>query len=434
MSKVTGQDFIEACRQKRSASQPRMQTPFPMAPLSLPQIPDEWAWTSLSEICERVSVGHVGITSKFFDDSENGIRFIRSQDVRPGRLMIDNAISITKEFHQKLKKSQLKSGDILIVRVGANRGDVCIVPDGVGELNCANIVFARPMFPNRFFEYYLRSSFGQDVLLSMTTGAAQGVINTQTIAAMPIPIPPLPTQRRIEDILSAYDDLIENNTRRIRILEGMAQAIYQEWFGKVDANAESLPEGWETVTVGDFGEVITGKTPSKAVEEYFGNDVPFIKIPDMHGNLFCIHTEEMLSFEGEKSQPKKTVPPNSLCVSCIGTAGLVTITTVPSQTNQQINTVIPFNSTEREFLYFSLVGLRETINLYGANGATIVNLNKGKFEALNIVKPSDELIHKYHEIANPIFEQVRILQMKNANLRQTRDLLLPRLVSGEVEV
>ncbi|MFN8399848.1 MAG: restriction endonuclease subunit S [Anaerolineales bacterium] len=433
MDKTTGQDFIEACKHKRATSQPRMQTPFPMAPLQLPKLPQYWAWTSLSEICERVSVGHVGITSKFFDNTGNGIRFVRSQDVRPGRLMTDNAISITKEFHQKLKKSQLKSGDVLIVRVGANRGDVCIVPDGIGELNCANIVFARPMFPNRFIEYYLRSSFGQDVLLSMTTGAAQGVINTQTIAAMPIPIPPRPTQQRIADILSAYDELIENNTRRIRILEQIAQAVYQEWFGRVDK--ETMPEGWKMATIEDYGDVITGKTPSKAVDNYWNSrDVPFIRTPDMHNQFYCIETTDYVSVEGANSQKKAFIPPNSLCVSCIGTVGIVTITPVRAQTNQQINSVVLNDLSDLEFLYFELLGLKEILQRYAAVGATMANLSKGKFMSVNVQCPPKELREKFHAAASPMFEQIKNLQYKNAKLRQTRDLLLPRLVSGEIEL
>jgi len=163
----------------------------------LPKLPLDWRWVQFSDICDRVSVGHVGPTSEYFTDRADGVRFLRSQNVRPGRLVLETATAIVPEFHEKLKKSKLQAGDILFVRVGANRGDCCVVPEGVGELNCANIVFARPKHRTGFHAYFFQSKLGQSLLLSASVGAAQGVINTSSVASMPVPLPPLPVQRRI---------------------------------------------------------------------------------------------------------------------------------------------------------------------------------------------------------------------------------------------
>jgi len=258
----------------------------------------------------------------------------------------------------------------------------------------------------------------------------------------------LPNQRKIAAILSAYDDLIENNTRRIQILEEMAQAIYREWFvhfrfpghenvPMVESGTElgEIPEGWEVNLLGDFGEIITGKTPSKKVNNYWDSpDVPFIRTPDMHDQFFCLHTTDYLSQAGADSQSNKYLPPNSLCVSCIGTVGIVTITSRRSQTNQQINSIVLNHHFELEFLYFSILELKETIQLYGSTGATMSNLSKGKFMVLKVIKPSDELLAMYHTAASPMFELIENLQLKNLNLQTTRDLLLPRLISGQVDV
>lgn len=131
--------------------------------------------------------------------------------------MMEDSQYITHEFHNSLKKSQLRAGDILIVRVGANRGDTCKVPDDIGILNCANIVFARP-FPgiSDYIEHYCQSKLGQDLLLGMTTGSAQGVLNTTAVAELPIPMPPLSEQqeivRRVEKLF-AFADQIEARLR-----------------------------------------------------------------------------------------------------------------------------------------------------------------------------------------------------------------------------
>ena len=252
-------------------------------------------------------------------------------------------------------------------------------------------------------------------------------------------------QHRIVSILSAYDDLIENNTRRIEILEEMARRLYEEWFVQFrfpghegvefkESELGMIPEGWKVSALDEFGEIITGKTPSKNKSEFFGGDVPFIKLPDMHGNTFIIETTEKLSQEGMSSQKTKTIPPGSICVSCIGTAGVVVITSEPSQTNQQINSIVPRAPELREFLFFAATSLKDKINNYGATGATMTNLSRGKFSSLQVVEPKEDLLCGYNKLAAPFFDKILCLQKTNRNLRAQRDLLLPKLISGEIDV
>jgi type I restriction enzyme, S subunit len=302
------------------------------------------------------------------------------------------------------------------------------------------------MYP--LFLYYLfNSAKVRDQIKASATGATVKHTAPERIYAVEVELPPISTQRKIAAILSSYDDLIENNTRRIAILENMAQALYREWFVQfrypghekrrmVESALGMIPEGWEVKALEYFGAVVTGKTPSKLVPEYFNEEyMPFVKTPDLHGNIFCIQTEEYLSEKGALSQKNKTIPPNSLCVNCIGAkSGAVSITTSHCQTNQQINSIILNELFIREFLYFELVDLKETIRKFGSNGATMVNLNKGKFEALRVIFPERSIIANFHNITFPMFEEIRSLQLKNANLRRTRDLLLPKLISGEIDV
>lgn len=332
---------------------------------------------------------------------------------------------------------------IVVARGVGGTGDVKISPPNSWITNLSIVL---DVDKEQADKYFLCAYLGQQSLKErLDTGSAQAQITVNALESFLITIPDVAIQRRIASILSAYDDLIENNTRRIAILEEMARRIYEEWFvhfrfpgheqvKMVESELGLIPEGWKVKTVADFGKVVTGKTPSKSDPENFGDDVPFIKTPDMHGNLFCTSTGESLSAQGAESQKGKTLPANSLCVSCIGTAGVVSITTRPAQTNQQINAVVLNEQRNREFLYFALVGLRETINLYGANGATMVNLNKSKFEGLKIVYGDSSTVDHYHAVASPIFQEILVLQKKNANLRTTRDLLLPKLISGELDV
>ncbi|HEY2975868.1 MAG TPA: restriction endonuclease subunit S [Pyrinomonadaceae bacterium] len=284
-----------------------------------------------------------------------------------------------------------------------------------------------------------------ELLKSISTGAATKFLTLAILKDVGLEVPPQSVQHKIAAILSAYDDLIENNTRRIQILEEMARAIYREWFVNfrfpghedvkmVDSELGPIPEGWEVRTISDFGQIHTGKTPSKKIAEYFGGTIPFIKPPDMHGRMFCIETGDTLSEQGALSQENKTLPPDSLCVSCIGTPGLVVITHSRCQTNQQINSIVLNNIEDREYLYFALVSLKPTIERYAATGATMPNLSKGKFESLRLLYPGAENVSLFHNLLAPMFGQISNLQLRCINLRQARDFLLPKLISGEINV
>jgi type I restriction enzyme S subunit len=182
-----------------------------------------WLETRLADICERVSVGHVGPTSEFYCHPSEGIPFLRSQNVRPGKLDWEGVQYITKEFHGRLRKSQIRFGDLLFVRVGANRGDCCAVLEDVAELNCANIVFARPTRGNAaYLERYCQSPPGRAQLLGMTTGSAQGVINTKSVAELVVPMPEEAVQ---EKVVSKLDKLHEETQRLARLYERKHAAL-----------------------------------------------------------------------------------------------------------------------------------------------------------------------------------------------------------------
>lgn len=155
------------------------------------EIPDGWEWVRLGDVCDRVSVGHVGTTSKYYCNKEEGIPFLRSQNVKPDGLRLESLKYITYGFHHKLKKSQLKIGDLLIVRVGANLGDACIVEEDYGEINCANIIIATPTIniSQYLWKFFISDSWKRHIG-DIITGTAQGVINTTIVDKTPFPLPP----------------------------------------------------------------------------------------------------------------------------------------------------------------------------------------------------------------------------------------------------
>lgn len=310
--------------------------------------------------------------------------------------------------------------------------------------SCSNdvlVVRADEDIDSKFLYYVLSDNnfFNYDTVTSKGTKMPRG---TQT-AIMKYLVPDINVgkQRKIADILSAYDNLIENNNKRIKLLEQMAENLYKEWFvrfrfpGYEDMGFENgIPMGWKIKRIKDFGQVITGKTPSTEISSNYGDKYLFIKTPDMHDNMYVIDSSEKLSEHGNDVQKLKKLPRWSIMVSCIGTGGVVSINSKEAHTNQQINSIVLHDENNIEWLFFVCKSLKTTIEMFGATGSTMTNLSKGKFENLKILEPNLELIDKYHMYTYDIFKEVEKLMYSNENLIKQRDLLLPRLMSGKLEV
>jgi len=287
-----------------------------------------------------------------------------------------------------------------------------------------------------FFDKELRTKIGNS-----STGTKVRHTSPKSIYKLSVKLPSLDVQQKIVNLISNYDNLIENNNKKIKLLEEMAEEIYKEWFVRLRfPNYQNtkivvgIPEGWEDKKIIKLGTVVIGKTPPTSKGEYYNGNIPFIKTPDFKQGSFIIETEETLSNEGGNFQKNQFIPKNSICVSCIGTVGEVVITTKDSQTNQQINSLILNDSNYLEYFYFTFKKLKSLIQAYASTGATMGNLSKGKFEQFKIMTPCEDLVVNYSKLVKPMFDEIKNLMMKNQNLKQTRDLLLPRLISGKLNI
>lgn len=302
-----------------------------------------------------------------------------------------------------------------------------------------SIICNKDLITPLFLYYYIKANL--DYIKLFGTGATFPEISGAAMKKIKIQIPSLPIQQKIASILSTYATLIENNNRRIRLLEQMAENLYKEWFvrfrfpGHEKVEMENgLPKGWKIKRIADFGRIETGKTPPMSNQELYGGDILFVKTPDMHEKMFVSSTSETLSQEGNNYQLTKLLPVNSIMVSCIGTAGVVSINAKSAHTNQQINSIILNNLEDLEWLYYVCRQLKPTIELFGATGATMTNLSKSKFEKLKIVVPKVDIRNSFHKRIRPYFKDIFTLEQQNTLLTRQRDLLLPRLMSGKLEV
>lgn len=290
---------------------------------------------------------------------------------------------------------------------------------------------------NGKYLYYLLKSMD---LASMNVGSAVPSLTTEVLNKVEINVPDEETQTQIAQILTSLDDKIELNLQMNQTLEAMALAIFKEWFvdfkfpGFDGELVDGLPKGWSECLIKDYGKIICGKTPSKAVDEYFGGEYMFIKIPDMHNSVFVIETTDSLTELGLNSQSNKIIPPFSICISSIATVGLVCINPKPCQTNQQINTIVPKNNHLRYFLYFLTTSMKDTFLATASGGTATLNMNTSQFSSIGAIMPNDEILKKFDEVVSPIMEKILENEYNIKSLTQTRDSLLPRLMSGKIEV
>lgn len=397
----------------------------------------EWKKVKLGEVCSS----QYGYTASATDIS-TGTKFLRITDIVPDQIDWDS-VPYCQISDSEKEKYLLHKGDIVVARTGATVGYAKYIKKDVQSVFASYLVrftIIREDAYSGFVGRCIESSIFKEYISSIANGSAQPNANSQMMSSFEFLLPPLPIQHHIATILSRYDSLIENYQKQIKLLEEAAQRLYKEWF--VDLRfpghentkiVDGLPEGWEKKKVAEVGEVITGKTPSKANSANFGCDIPFITIPDMHNGIFPINSQ-YLSKLGADSQRGKYIPVNSLIVSCIGTAGLVCITKELCQTNQQINSLVLKDSSLLYYMYFSFLSLKEHLENIGSNGATMTNVNKSKFESIEIILPNNVLINNYHSKVKNNFSKILKIYNQLRLLTEARDRLLPKLMSGEIEI
>jgi type I restriction enzyme, S subunit len=392
----------------------------------------EWQNVTIGDVTELVTKGTTPSTyGEGF--TTHGVNFIKSEAVSyDGKINKSTFVYISHEMHEKLKRSQLKENDILFSMAGIFLGKTGLVTKEMLPANTNQALAIIRVNPNiatpNFIHYFLRQKNTIEYVNNISGQSAQPNINFQEIKSIELSLPKIDEQKAIASILSSLDDKIDLLHRQNTTLERMAETLFRQWF------VEAAQEDWEEKPLSYYGEIVCGKTPSKQKHEYFNGDVPFIKIPDMHGNTFIFKTEDNLTELGKNSQSNKTIPVLSICVSCIATVGLVSITTKPSQTNQQINSIIPKHSKYRYFLFLTMKASYDLLHAEASGGTATLNLNTGNFSKMAIPLPPENLLLDFEKIIDPAFNKIYQNQSQIQTLERLRDTLLPKLMSGDVRV
>lgn len=392
-----------------------------------------WRQVKLKEMAEFTN-GGAWSQSEY---SETGVPVVRVSDVHEGTVDLSNCKYLSPTSAEQFKKHLLSTGDLIICTVGSHPsqpgsvvGRPGIVPKHAdGTLLNQNAVRIRPIcaeIDKRWLGYIGQSEFFRNYIISCARGSANQVrMAIGLLMELPVSAPPLETQRKIASILSAYDDLIENNTRRIKILEEMARMIYREWFVNfrfpgheqvkmIDSLLGMIPEGWEVKALGEIADVQWGDT-STTKASYVDEGYKAFSASGADGKL------DHFDFDRE-----------GIVLSAIGAnCGLTWYTRGKwSCIKNTIRFWAKKNSVSTEYLYFATHG----IDFWPKRGAAQPFISQGDAKNIQMICSNETLVKKFTQVASDLLAQMEVFEKKNQNLRQTRDLLLPKLISGEVDV
>ncbi len=332
----------------------------------------------------------------------------------------------------RLIKYTLSTGDIVFSRVGSV--DRCSYVDKShdGWMFSGRCLRVRPteLVDSLYLYYYFCLEETKQFVRNIAVGATMPSINTKLLGEVEIALPDLNNQKRIAAVLSSLDDKIENNQKLNDNLEQQAQAYFQELF--VD-NAD--PE-WTTGTISDLGTVVGGSTPSKAKPEYYTESgIAWITPKDLSINKskFVSHGENDITELGLRNSSASLMPEGTVLFSSRAPIGYIAIAAGEVTTNQGFKSVVPKPEIGTPFVYFFLKNTLPVIEGM-ASGSTFKEVSGSTMKNVPAVIPDAETLAKFSDFCAPIFAQQRILEEQNQSLATLRDNLLPKLMSGEIDV
>ncbi len=375
--------------------------------------------------------------------TDSGMKVINGTNVlESGEFDVDNTnrFIALDEFRKTYSHFAVEPDDIVVVSSGSI-GKVSRVRSQHLPLmmNTSVIRFHsadRTELNDEYLYGYLRSPLFQNQAASLAIGSAQLNFGPIHLKRMEMPLPPIPTQQKIAAILSAYDDLIENNKQRIKLIEEMARRIYREWFVDfrypghqgiplVDSEVGAIPSGWTVASLSSLATVVMGQSPPSSAYNREGIGLPFHQGVGTYANHFPVH--EVYSTVGVR-----LAEDGDILVSVRAPVGRINIADRRMILGRGLCGIRAADGC-REFLLHALKEFFREEDVMGS-GTIFQSVTRRDVEGLQLVWPGGALAEKFVEMVEPLWRQLRLLTVEGVNLRATCTLLLPRLVSGEIDV
>jgi type I restriction enzyme, S subunit len=380
----------------------------------------------LGEVVDEIVVGWVGPMTKEYVDE--GIPFLRSLNVKPYKISFENMKFISKDFHEKIKKSALHPGDVVVVRTG-NSGIASIVPDEIPVANCSDLVIIRPgkKTDANFLVSYLNSKSGIDNINGRLVGSVQNHFNIGAAKSLEIPDILIGTQKKISDILTTLENKTKILENQNKILEQITQVIFKSWFVDfneqtefIDSELGKIPKGWTVGKVHDVIQIFDGKRIPLSTRERMTKKGEF----PYYGATSIIDYVDDYIFDGVYF----LLGEDGSVIQDNGTP-FVQYVDGKIWVNNHAHVIQGKDlfSTEFMFLFFQKLNINSWIT-----GAVQLKLNQKNLLSIPVIIPVDNILMKFDEIIKPFFSEILKNEKSIIFLKKMRDSLLPKLMSGEL--
>ena len=396
---------------------------------------NDWKKVKLGEVC-KIKSGKRLPKGCEFSDTPTKYKYIRARDIKNGIINGEELAYITEETQYKISKYIVNSDDIVITIVGASVGDVAYISSQYNGVNLTENAVRLTQFNtdvnSRYLFYILNSPNYYQLMQRIAGGAAQPKMGIYKVEAIEVYLPSLSTQQRIATILSRYDSLIENYQKQIKLLEESAQRLYKEWFidlrfpGHENTKiVDGVPEGWERKILDEIADVVMGQSPKSEFYNKENKGFPFHQGVGSYGvrfvedNIYC-------------TSVTRVARPNSILFSVRAPVGRLNITKNKIIIGRGLAAMTHRNGCQ-SFLYYMLKERFFKDDIIG-NGAIFASISKEELLNLEFIIPQDDLVYRYNLITQKIDENIKSLDSQIYHLTEARDRLLPKLMSGEIEV
>lgn len=403
----------------------------------------KWQNTTLENACLVVTDGaHASPPSM-----DDGLPMASVKDLHDWGINLSSCRRISSQDYERLCASGCRpeTGDVLIAKDGNScLQTVCVHSQDQDLVLLSSVAILRPnpaICDSYFLKYHLSNPLSKAKLMNFVSGVAIPRVVLRDFKKYTFLLPPIDVQKKIACTLSAYDCLIENNRRRMALLEDVARQLYHEWFvclrfpGYEHTRiVDGVPEGWSKGVVSDFYETSSGGTPSRKRPEFFTGDIPWVKTQELN-NGFIIDTDEKITEDALKKSSAKLFPEKTILVALYGaTVGETGILAIPATTNQACCAIIP-KGNRAHYIHAFLLFRDNKEKLMGLSaGAAQNNISQQIVRAFGVIMPPKSIIKNFVESLEPAFDQWLNLHRQNHKLCTARDLLLPKLMSGEIAV
>lgn len=418
----------------------------------------EWKEYKLADVCTKIGSGATprGGGDTYIDSGEYAL--LRSQNVLDFKFSYNGLAYISKEQANKLNNVSLEKDDILLNITGDSVARVCQVPNKLlpARVN-QHVAIIRPdnkVIDSKYLKYFLLNPvFKEHMLMLSSSGATRNAITKGMIENFTIIAPNLPTQIAIAEILSSLDDKIELNSLINKELEALAQALFKQWFvdfefpdengqrykssggEMVDGDLGEIPKGWSIVKLSELIDITGGGTPKRSNIDYWNGDIPWFSVRDIPNDyqMLIVDTFETISELGLKNSSTKILPIGTTIITARGTVGKLALLATPMAMNQSCYGINGKNGIGSGFNYFNLKQAVKTLQ-QNTHGAVFDTITTTTFDTVSIPFGNILLTQAFDLLVMDMIKQIEINVRENKNLSNLRNTLLPKLISGELEL